>query len=188
MAPKRSMNLANWKPATDEASIAATKLSVTNRSDPMTPSERLAALEIDLPQVPSPVGSYVPAIRTGHYVYTSGQLPMRDGQLLCAGKVGADVSVKEASAGAAVAILNAVAAAASAAGGIDKISRVIRVGVFVQSAPGFTAQPTVANGASDLLVGIFGDAGKHARAAVGANELPLNAAVEVELLVEVTDA
>ena len=168
--------------------MAVTRLSVTNRSNPMTPSERLAALEIELPKVPSPAGSYLPAVRTGHYVYTSGQLPMRDGQLLCTGKVGADVSVEEASTGAAMAALNAVAAAAQAAGGVDKIVRIIRVGVFVQSAPGFTAQPTVANGASDLLVGIFGDAGKHARAAVGANELPLNTAVEVELLVEVTDS
>jgi len=154
----------------------------------MTPSERLAALELELPQVTPPVGSYVPAIRTGHYVYTSGQLPMRNGELLCAGKVGADVTIDEASAAAAVAALNGVAAAASAAGGLDRITRVVRVGVFVQSALGFSDQPKVANGASDLLVGIFGEAGRHARAAVGANELPLNTAVEVELLFEVTDA
>jgi enamine deaminase RidA (YjgF/YER057c/UK114 family) len=153
----------------------------------MTPSERLAALEMELPKVAAPVGSYVPATRTGHYVYTSGQLPFRDGELVCAGKVGSDVTVEEAQAGAAIAALNGVAAAAQAAGGLDRITRVIRVGVFVQSAPGFTEQPRVANGASDLLVGIFGDAGKHARAAVGVSELPLNTAVEVELIVQASD-
>ena len=153
----------------------------------MTPSERLAALEMELPKVAAPVGSYVPATRTGHYVYTSGQLPFRDGELVCVGKVGADVTVEEAQTAAAIAALNGVAAAAQAAGGLDRITRIIRVGVFVQSAPGFTEQPKVANGASDLLVGIFGDAGKHARAAVGVSELPLNAAVEVELIVQVSD-
>ena len=153
----------------------------------MTPSERLAALEMELPKVATPVGNYVPATRSGHYVYTSGQLPMRDGELVCVGKVGADVTVEEAQVAAAIAALNGLATAAQAAGGLDHITRVIRVGVFVQSAPGFTEQPKVANGASDLLVGIFGDAGKHARAAVGVNELPLNAAVEVELIVEVSD-
>ena len=152
----------------------------------MTPSERLAALEMELPKVAAPVGSYVPATRTGHYVYTSGQLPFRDGELVCVGKVGSDVTVEEAQAAAAIAALNGVAAAAQAAGGLDRITRVIRVGVFVQSAPGFTEQPKVANGASDLLVGVFGDAGKHARAAVGVSELPLNTAVEVELIVEVS--
>lgn len=153
----------------------------------MTPSERLAVLEMELPKVATPVGSYVPATRTGHYVYTSGQLPMRDGELVCVGKVGADVTLEEAQVAAAIAALNGLAAAAQAADGLDHITRVVRVGVFVQSAPGFSDQPKVANGASDLLVGIFGDAGKHARAAVGVNELPLNAAVEVELIVEVSD-
>jgi enamine deaminase RidA (YjgF/YER057c/UK114 family) len=153
----------------------------------MTPSERLAALEMELPPVAAPVGSYVPATRSGHYVYTSGQLPMRGGELVCVGKVGSDVTIEEAQAAAAIAALNGVAAAAQAAGGLDRITRVIRVGVFVQSAPGFSDQPKVANGASDLLVGIFGDAGKHARAAVGMSGLPLNAAVEVELVVEVSD-
>ena len=152
----------------------------------MTASERLAALEMELPKVAAPVGSYVPATRTGHYVYTSGQLPFRNGELVCVGKVGSEVTVEEAQAAAAIAALNGVAAAAQAAGGLDRITRVIRVGVFVQSAPGFTEQPKVANGASDLLVGIFGDAGKHARAAVGVSELPLNTAVEVELIVEVS--
>lgn len=153
----------------------------------MNPSERLAALEMKLPSVTAPVGSYVPATRSGHYVFTSGQLPMRAGELLCAGKVGADVTVADAQAAAAVAALNGLAAAAQVAGGIDRITRIVRVGVFVQSAPGFSDQPKVANGASELLVGIFGEAGRHARAAVGVSELPLNTAVEVELLVEITD-
>ena len=153
----------------------------------MTPSERLAALELELPQVAAPVGSYVPATRSGHYVFTSGQLPFRNGELVCAGKVGADVTVEEAAPAAAIAALNGLAAAAQVAGGLDRITRVVRVGVFVASAPGFNDQAKVANGASDLLVGVFGDAGKHARAAVGMSELPLNTAVEVELLFEVTD-
>ncbi len=153
----------------------------------MTPSERLAALEMELPSVAAPVGSYVPATRTGHLVLTSGQLPMGGGQLVCKGKVGKDVTVEEAMAATGIAALNGLAAAAGAAGGLDRITRVIRLCVYVNSAPGFTDQPKVANGASDLLVGIFGDAGRHARAAVGVAELPLDAAVELELMVEVTD-
>lgn len=152
----------------------------------MTPSERLAALDMELPAVAAPVGSYVPATRTGHHVLTSGQLPMADGQLVCKGKVGSDVTVEEATAASGIAALNGLAAAAYAAGGLDRITRVIRLCVYVNSAPGFTAQPQVANGASDLLVGIFGDTGRHARSAVGVAELPLGAAVELELMVEVT--
>ena len=154
----------------------------------MKPSERLAALEMTLPKVAAPVGNYVPATRSGHQILTSGQLPVRDGQVLCTGKVGADVSVEEAAAAAAVAALNGLAAAANAAGGVDRISRIVRVCVYVNSAPDFTDQPKVANGASDLLAGIFSDAGKHARSAVGVAALPLNAAVELELVVEVSDA
>jgi len=154
----------------------------------MRPSERLAALEMELPRVAAPVGSYVPAIRSGHYVLTSGQLPFRDGAVVCTGKVGADVSIEEAFAAAAIAALNGVAAAAQAAGGLDRIARVVRVGVYVNSASGFHEQPKVANGASELLAGIFGDAGRHARSAVGVAELPLDAAIELELMVEVTDA
>ncbi len=151
----------------------------------MKPSEQLAALAIQLPTVAAPVGSYVPAARTGNLVLTSGQLPVRDGKLICAGKVGSDVTLEQAAEAARVAVLNAIAAAAGAAGGLDNIARVLRLGVFVNSAPGFTDQAKVANGASDLLVKIFGDPGKHARAAVGMAELPLGAAVELELMVEV---
>ena len=152
----------------------------------MTPRERLAALEMELPSVAAPVGSYVPAIRTGHHVLTSGQLPTAEGQLVCKGKVGSDVTAEEAMAAAGIAALNGLAAAAGAAGGLDRITRIIRLCVYVNSAPGFTDQPKVANGASDLLVGIFGDAGRHVRSAVGVAELPLDAAVELELTVEVT--
>lgn len=152
----------------------------------MKPTERLAALELELPAVAKPIGSYAPAVRTGHYIYTSGQLPLQQGQLVCAGKVGADVSLEEAQAAAAIAALNGLAAAAEIAGGLDRIVRVVRLGAFVNSAPGFTDQPKVANGASDLIGGIFDEAGIHARAAVGVSELPMNAAVELELLVQCT--
>jgi enamine deaminase RidA (YjgF/YER057c/UK114 family) len=152
----------------------------------MTASERLAELKLTLPKVAVPVGSYVPAVCSGQYVFTSGQLPIRDGNVVYTGKVPGDVSVQNATEGAAIAILNAVAAAAQAAGGLEKISRILRVAVFVNSSPGFTDQPKVANGASDLLVKIFGDTSRHARAAVGVAELPLNAAVEVELVAELT--
>lgn len=150
----------------------------------MTPTERLATLNLTLPKTAAPVGSYVPALRTGNQIYTSGQLPFREGKVVYTGKVPGDVAVEAAADGAKIAALNGLAAAAEAAGGLDNITRVIRVGVFVNSSPGFFAQPSVANGASDLLVMIFGDAGRHARAAVGVAELPLNAAVEVELLFE----
>lgn len=151
----------------------------------MKPSERLAEMNLTLPSVAAPVGGYIPAQRTGTHIYTSGQLPFRDGELLHKGKVTADVSIDQAAEGAGIAVINAVAAAAQAAGGIDAIARVVRVGVFVASSPGFTDQPKVANGASDLLAKIFGDEGRHARAAVGVAELPLGSSVEVELMVEV---
>jgi len=151
----------------------------------MKPSERLAKLGLELPAVAAPVGSYVPAKRSGMHVLTSGQLPMRDGAVVYMGKVPGDVSVEAAAKGAEMAALNAVAAAASVVGGIDAIKQVVRVAVYVNSSAGFTAQPSVANGASDLLAKIFGDDGKHARAAIGVAELPLNAAIELDLMVEV---
>ena len=150
----------------------------------MKPSEQLTQRNLVLPTVAAPVGSYVPAIRAGRLVLTSGQLPFRDGKLVCTGKVPSDVAVPLAAEAAELAMLNAVAAAAWTAGGIDNIARVVRVCVYVNSSPGFTEQPKVANGASDLLTAIFGDAGRHVRAAVGAAELPLGAPVEVELVVE----
>ncbi len=146
-----------------------------------THSERLAALGLTLPPVPAPLAAYVPAVRHGELVFTSGQLPMRDGYLLAAGLVGDEVTPEQARELARVCALNALAAAASVAGGLDAVTRVLKVVGFVASAPGFTGQPTVVNGASELLRDVLGDAGVHARSAVGVAALPLGAPVEVEL-------
>lgn len=154
----------------------------------MTATQRLAQLGIAMPPAPAPVGSYLPYVRSGNLVFTSGQLPMRDGKLIATGKVGQNLTIDEAAEGARAAVLNALAQVAAAAGGADNIRHIVRLGVFVNSAPGFTDQPKVANGASNLLADIFGDAGKHARSAVGCNELPLNAAVEIEMIAEVEEA
>lgn len=150
-----------------------------------TPEQRLAELGLTVPDVVKPVASYVPAVRTGDYVYTSGQVPMRDGQLLMAGKVGAEVTPEEATEAARRCALNALAAVRAEVGELSKVKRVVKVVVFVASAPGFTAQPQVANGASELLGTVFGDAGQHARSAVGVAVLPLDSPVEVEIQVEV---
>jgi enamine deaminase RidA (YjgF/YER057c/UK114 family) len=147
-------------------------------------SARLAELGIDLPVVVKPLGSYVPAVRTGNLVYTSGQLPMQDGALVGAGKVGADITPEQGKELARICALNALAAVHSLAG-IDSVTRVVKVVGFVASGPGFHGQPGVVNGASDLLADVFGEAGVHARSAVGVAELPLGAPVEVELVVEV---
>jgi enamine deaminase RidA (YjgF/YER057c/UK114 family) len=149
-----------------------------------TPADRLAARGLVLPEVVAPVAAYVPAVLTGSYVYTAGQLPMAEGKLLATGKVGAEVSPEDAAALAATCALNAVAAAASVAGGLAAIRRIVKVTGFVASAPGFTGQPKVINGASELLLDLFGDAGRHARSAVGVAELPMDAPVEVELVAE----
>jgi enamine deaminase RidA (YjgF/YER057c/UK114 family) len=149
-----------------------------------SPAERLAALGLTLPPVPAPVAAYVPAVRTGGFVYTSGQIPTVDGKLPAAGKVGAEVSAADAAELARTCALNALAAAAAAAGGLDAIGRIVKVTGFVASAPGFNGQPQVVNGASELLLEVFGADGRHARSAVGVAELPLNAPVEVELIAE----
>jgi enamine deaminase RidA (YjgF/YER057c/UK114 family) len=149
------------------------------------PAERLAELGLTLPPVVAPVAAYVPAVRTGAFVYTSGQLPMVDGKLSAVGKVGGEVSAPDAAGLARTCALNALAAAASAAGGLDAIRRIVKVTGFVASAPGFSGQPQVINGASELLIEVFGEDGRHARSAVGVAELPLNAPVEVELIAEV---
>jgi enamine deaminase RidA (YjgF/YER057c/UK114 family) len=151
------------------------------------PLERLAALGLTLPQVVPPLAAYVPAVRSGGYVYTSGQLPVVEGKLLATGKVGADIDAARASELARVCALNALAAAAAAAGGLAKVRRIVKVTGFVASAPDFTAQPQVINGASELLLEVFGAAGRHARSAVGTAVLPLDAPVEVELIAEVDD-
>jgi enamine deaminase RidA (YjgF/YER057c/UK114 family) len=150
-----------------------------------SPAGRLAARGLVLPEVAAPLAAYVPAVLTGSYVYTSGQLPMSGGKLLATGKVGAEVSAEEAAELAATCALNAVAAAASVAGGLDGIRRIVKVTGFVASSPEFTGQAQVINGASELLLDVFGDAGRHARSAVGMAVLPLNAPVEVELIAEV---
>ena len=148
----------------------------------MTPSETLRSLNLTLPSVAPPAGSYVPALRDGDHVYTSGQLPFEEGKLLLKGKVPSDVPLDVAQRAARQAALNGLAAIASAVGGLDAVERIVRVCVYVNSAPDFFEQPKVANGASDLLTQIFGDMGRHARSAVGVAELPLNACVEVEIL------
>ena len=149
------------------------------------PADRLAALGLTLPPVTAPVAAYVPAVRTGPYVYVSGQLPVVDGKLPATGKVGDAVSAADAAGMARTCALNALAAAAAAAGGLEAISRIVKVTGFVASAPGFTGQPQVINGASELLIEVFGEQGRHARSAIGVAELPLNAPVEVELIAEV---
>jgi enamine deaminase RidA (YjgF/YER057c/UK114 family) len=150
----------------------------------VTASARLAELGIALPPVIAPLAAYIPAVRTGNLVYTSGQLPLESGELSHTGKVGSEVSPEQAKAAARICALNALAAI-EALVGIDAVSRVVKLVGFVSSAPGFTGQPGVVNGASEILGEIFGDAGAHARSAVGVAELPLNAPVEVELIVEV---
>jgi enamine deaminase RidA (YjgF/YER057c/UK114 family) len=150
-----------------------------------TPEDRLAELGLAVPDVAKPVAAYVPAVHTGNHIYTSGQLPFRSGQLITTGKVGADVSPDEAVECAQQCALNALAAVKSLAGDLSRVARVVKVVAFVASAPEFTAQPAVANGASELIGKVFGDAGQHARSAVGVAVLPLDAPVEVELIVEV---
>ncbi|WP_432483363.1 RidA family protein [Kineococcus esterisolvens] len=153
-----------------------------------THSERLAGLGLTLPDVPAPVAAYVPAVRSGDLVHTSGQLPFTGGELPLTGKVGRGeglVDPVSAQQLARTCALNAVAAAASAAGGLDAIEAVVKVVVFVASDPAFTGQPAVADGASGLLGEVFGDAGRHARSAVGVSVLPLDSPVEVEVTVRV---
>ncbi|HET7725608.1 MAG TPA: RidA family protein [Propionibacteriaceae bacterium] len=147
-----------------------------------SPTERLAALGLELPPVAAPVAAYVPATRVGDQVWTSGQLPTREGRLLETGLVGREVSPDAAADLARTAALNALAAAADVAGGLDAIRRVVKVVVYVASDPAFVAQPAVANGASTLLSDVF--ASGHVRSAVGVASLPLNSPVEVEIVVE----
>lgn len=146
----------------------------------------LAAEGLTLPAVAAPVAAYVPAVRTGQLVFTSGQLPLVAGELSVRGKVGADITPEEATAQARTCILNALAAIKDLVGDLDQISRIVKLVGFVASAPDFTGQPGVVNGASELLQKVFGDAGMHARSAVGVAALPLDAPVEVELVVELT--
>ena len=150
----------------------------------MTPSEKLRELGITLPPVATPAGAYIPARRSGNLVFTAGQVPFVDGKLPATGKIGGDVSADDAYGLARICTLNALAAV-DALVGLDSVTGVVKVVGFVASSPDFGGQPGVINGASDLLGEVFGDAGAHARSAVGVAELPLNAPVEVELVVEV---
>jgi enamine deaminase RidA (YjgF/YER057c/UK114 family) len=150
-----------------------------------TPEEKLAELGLSVPEVAKPVAVYVPAVRTGSYVFTSGQLPMKSGELMTTGKVGGEVTLEEAVACAQQCALNAIAAVKAEIGDLSLVKRIVKVVAFVASTPDFTGQPQVANGASELFGKVFGDAGVHARSAVGVPVLPLDAPVEVEILVEV---
>jgi len=147
--------------------------------------QRLADLGLSVPEVAKPVAAYVPAVVSGDLVFTSGQLPMKNGELLVTGKVGGEVAPEEATSCAQQSALNAIAAVKSMIGDLDRVVQVVKVVVFVASTPDFTGQPQVANGASELLGTVFGEAGVHARSAVGVPVLPLNSPVEVEIVVRV---
>ncbi|MCW2946440.1 MAG: Endoribonuclease [Actinoallomurus sp.] len=151
----------------------------------MTPEDRIQALGLKVPEVVAPVAAYVPAARSGALVYTSGQVPIVDGELVATGKVGAEVDPERAAQLARTCALNAIAALRAEVGELSRVRRIVKVVGFVASAPDFYGQPQVINGASELLGEIFGDAGKHARSAVGVAVLPLDAPVEVELIAEV---
>lgn len=152
---------------------------------PKSYEARLKELKIELPLAPKPVASYIPAVQTGNLVFLAGQGPIRDGRVTSSGKVGSDLTEQQGYAAARETVLMSLAALKAEIGSLDRVKRIVKVTGFVNSAPGFNRQPWVVNGASDLLVEIFGDAGKHARTSVGVSELPLNIPVEVEIVVEV---
>ena len=146
---------------------------------------RLKELKIELPPAPKPVASYIPAVQTGNLIFLAGQGPIRDGRVTSNGKVGSDLTEQQGYTAARETVLVSLAALKAEIGSLDRVKRIVKVTGFVNSAPGFNRQPWVVNGASDLLVEIFGDAGKHARTSVGVSELPLNIPVEVEIVVEI---
>lgn len=150
-----------------------------------TTSDRLRELGLRLPEVAKPLAAYVPATRVGNQIWTSGQLPLVDGTIRVAGKLGAGVTLAQGAEAARICLLNALAAVAQAAGGVDRITRIVKLIVYVASDPGFTDQPKVGNGASELVGEIFGGAGAHIRSAIGVAALPLDSAVELELIAEV---
>ncbi len=147
---------------------------------------RLKELGIELPAAPQPVANYVPVVRVGDLLFLSGVLPSKNGQLVITGKLGAEVSIEQGMAAAKLAVLNGLAIMKAEAGSLDRVKRVVKMVGHIASAPGFTDQPQVLNGASDLLVAVFGDVGRHARVAVGAAELPRQAPIEIELIVQVS--
>jgi len=147
--------------------------------------EKIKKMGITIPEVVKPLAAYIPAMQVGNLVMTSGQVPISEGKVKYSGKVGSDLSEEEGKEAAKLCALNCLSAIKSVIGNLDKIKRVVKLTVFVSSAEGFTAQPKVANGASEFIGEIFGDAGKHVRSAVGVSELPLNSAVEIEMIVEI---
>lgn len=151
----------------------------------MGAEERLKELGLTLPMAPKPVANYVPAVRTGELLFLSGVLPMRDGKLQAQGKLGRELTIEQGYAAAKLATLNALANMKQELGSLDRVTRVVRLVGHVASAEGFVQHPAVMNGASDLLVAVFGEAGRHARVALGAAELPMNAPVEIEMIVQV---
>ncbi len=152
----------------------------------MSYEQKLTQLGLALPAPPKPVANYVPVVRTGDLLFLSGVLPSRDGQLIMTGKLGQNLSIEQGMEAARVAVLNGLSIIRQEAGSLDRVKRIVKMVGHIASAPGFTDQPQVLNGASDLLVSLFGDAGRHARVAVGAAELPRQAPVEIELIVELT--
>ena len=151
----------------------------------MSPEEKLKQLGIELPEAPSPLGSYIPIVRTGNLVFLSGILPLIKGRLLRQGRVGEDISLDEARDDARTAAINALSVLKANIGSLNKVKRCVKITGYVASAPDFTEQPKVLNAASDLMFEIFGEAGRHARAAIGVNVLPLNSPVEIEFIFEV---
>jgi enamine deaminase RidA (YjgF/YER057c/UK114 family) len=152
----------------------------------MSPEDKLKELGIKLPEAPKPLGSYVPSVQTGNLLYLSGILPLINGKLLRTGRVGESVSLDEAREDAKTATINALSVLKSNIGNLDKVKRCVKISGYIASAPDFTEQPKVLNAASDLIFEVFGDAGRHARAAVGVNVLPLNSPVEIEFIFEVS--
>ncbi|MBI9017847.1 MAG: RidA family protein [Phycisphaerae bacterium] len=150
----------------------------------MSIEQKLAELNIELPPMPKAAGAYVPSVKSGNMLYLSGQLPIKDGKVAFTGKVGSDVTIEDSQTAARYCIINALTVIKGALGSLDNVKKIVKLEVFVNSAPGFTDQAIAANGASLLLNEVFGDAGLHARAAVGVAELPLDAAVELAVIVE----
>ncbi|MDA8211341.1 MAG: RidA family protein [Clostridia bacterium] len=153
----------------------------------MSYEKKLADMGINLPPAPNPLAAYVPAVKVGGYVFTSGQIPLVNGQLEYKGKLGAEISVEQGYQAARVCALNCLSVIKAQIGSLDNIEKIVKVVGFVNSAPGFNQQPQVVNGASELFGEIFGEAGKHARSAVGVNELPIDAAVEVEVIAQIKE-
>jgi enamine deaminase RidA (YjgF/YER057c/UK114 family) len=151
----------------------------------MTPEDKLKGLGIELPEAPNPLGSYIPAVRTGNLIFLSGMLPLIKGKLVRQGKVGEDIRIEEAGEGVRTAVINALSVLKANIGTLNNVKRCVKITGYIASSPNFTDQPLVLNAASDLLFEIFGESGRHARVAVGVNVLPLNSPVEIEFIFEV---